>query len=162
MLNLILELTGSKQSVHLLQKFLPKYLFTYKSSKCSPAWQQWVWQAHAGSWQQKMAPIVLHKSFESHTAEVRWAESLLIRALQFWRWCRQFGLKSTCQWGSVVKHPNYRWWVRAKSSVYNTAQVWVDEYQVEFCWSSDQDWVQISNLFSNLKSNFLNEFLIKI
>ena len=35
-------------------------------------------------------------------------------------------------------------------------------YQLEFCWSSDQDWVQISNLFSNLKFDFLNEFLIKI
>ena len=33
---------------------------------------------------------------------------------------------------------------------------------VEFCWSSDQDWVLISNLFSNLKSDFLNEFLTKI
>ena len=33
---------------------------------------------------------------------------------------------------------------------------------IEFCWSSDQDWVQISNLFSNLKFDFLNEFLIKI
>ena len=36
------------------------------------------------------------------------------------------------------------------------------EFTLEFCWSSDQDWVQISNLFSNLKFDFLNEFLIKI
>ena len=36
------------------------------------------------------------------------------------------------------------------------------EGKLEFCWSSDQDWVQISNLFSNLKFDFLNEFLIKI
>ena len=34
--------------------------------------------------------------------------------------------------------------------------------RLEFCWSSDQDWVLISNLFSNLKSDFLNEFLTKI
>ena len=44
---------------------------------------------------------------------------------------------------------------------------WVPENKdigldIEFCWSSDQDCVLISNLFSNLKSDFLNEFLTKI